>query len=180
MQRERESAPPCLLLQPVKTNCSHVSITHFPFFCSSARGPRVRLLCYSYFNYSWINTFPLARQSSSTGKSPTCWTNIHAPHNPMSWLHPLRSIPVPSGNEGGFKELSALLIMLSSAGDFPFFEGDAGATFTGKNESYRRTRRHNLLIIDEEGVGGARQRKTSRSGVKFLPGGGPDDSSGDG
>lgn len=75
----------------------------------------------------------------------------------MSWLQPLRSIPVPlqpgSGNEGGFKELSALLIMLSSTGDFPFFEGDAGAMFTGKNESYRRTRRHYLLIIDEKGGG---------------------------
>lgn len=79
----------------------------------------------------------------------------------MSWLHPLRSIPVPlkgrSGNEGGFKELSALLIMLSSTGDFPCFEGDAGAMFTGKNESYRRTRRHYLLIIDEKkGVSGGR------------------------
>lgn len=76
----------------------------------------------------------------------------------MSWLHPLRSIPVPlkgrSGNEGGLKELSALLIMSSSTGDFPFFEGDAGAMFTGKNESYRRTRRHYLLIIDEEEGGG--------------------------
>lgn len=78
----------------------------------------------------------------------------------MSSLRPLRSIPVPlegrSGNEGGFKELSALLIMLSSTGDFPFFEGDAGATFTGKNESYRQMRRHYLLIIDEKGGGGER------------------------
>lgn len=52
-----ERALPCLLLQPVKTNCSHVSITHFPFLLIRS-GPRVRLLCYFYFNYSWINTFP--------------------------------------------------------------------------------------------------------------------------
>lgn len=57
-------------------------------FCSSAR--RFSLLYYFYFNYSRINTFPW---SSSAGKSPACWTNIHALHNPMGSLHQPISIP---------------------------------------------------------------------------------------
>lgn len=68
--------------------------------------------------------FPLVRQSSSMGKSPHAG-RISTLHNPM------RSLP-QLGKEPGFENLSALLIMLSASGDFPFFEGDAGAMFTGR------------------------------------------------
>lgn len=63
----------------------------------------------------------------------------HTLHNPMRSLLQL-------GKEAGFKNLSALLIMLSASGDFPFFEGDAGVMLTGKNESYLLPGRHCLLI----------------------------------
>lgn len=105
-------------------------------FCSSARGPRFWLLYYFYFNYSWI---PSPGEGVFLhGKIPTCWTNIHTLHSPKRSLRPLVFIPAPlegcGGNEGGFEQLSAHLIMLSSTGEFPFFGGDAGAKFTGKNE----------------------------------------------
>lgn len=49
--------------------------------------------------------------------------------------------------EAGFENLSAILIMLSASGNFPFFEGGAGAMFAGKDESYLLPGRHYLLII---------------------------------
>lgn len=129
-------------------------------FCSSARGPRFWLLYYIYFNYSWINTFPMARQASSTGKSPTCWTNIHAPHNPMSSFS--RSFPSQLHRQDTV-EMKAVLRncqhswLCCHQRATSFFEGDAGAMFTGKNESYRLMRRHYLLIIVwQKGMGKTR------------------------
>lgn len=57
----------------------------------------------------------------------------------------MRSLP-QLGKEAGFESLSALLIMLSASGDFPFSEGGAGAMFTGKDESYLLPGRQYLLI----------------------------------
>lgn len=64
------------------------------------------------------------------------------PHTPQ--FHALASPQL--GKEAGFEDLSALLIMLSASGCFPFFEGDAGAMFTGKNTSYLLPGRHYRLI----------------------------------
>ena len=49
-------ALPCLFLQPVKTNCSHVSITHILFLLIRS-GWAFWLPYYFSPNCSWINTF---------------------------------------------------------------------------------------------------------------------------
>lgn len=49
-------ALPCLFLQPVKTNCSHVSINHI-LFSLIHYGRAFGLLCYFSLNYCKIKTF---------------------------------------------------------------------------------------------------------------------------